>query len=148
MNRTLSIGSRVPPAVTSTFRPRQPGLARLPAPPERSQAASAASQAASSCAGRGRTPLSPEQAAVGGHGEDRDLVVVGVEADVGARDVVYHDRVQPLPRELLARELDRPLAVLGREADDRLAVATAGDEAREHVPRGLELELQASAACR
>jgi hypothetical protein len=37
-----------------------------------------------------------------GGGEDRDLVVGGVEADVAARDVVDDDRVQALARELLS----------------------------------------------
>src|SRR4051795_9359467 len=36
-----------------------------------------------------------------GPGQDRDLVGVGVEADVRARDVVDHHRIQPLARELV-----------------------------------------------
>ena len=63
-----------------------------------------------------------------------------VEADVGARDVVDDDRVEALGGELLARALDRARAVLGGEADERLAARRRG-EAREHVRGRLELEL-------
>ncbi len=59
MKRTLSIGSRVPPAVTSTRTPSS-----RPSPGARSCVASAASQAAKSSAGSGSrpTPCSPWEA--------------------------------------------------------------------------------------
>src|SRR6185295_17273266 len=62
--------------------------------------------------------------AVGRH--DRDLVLGAVEADVGARDVVHHHRVEPLPAQLRAAALGGSLAVLGREADDGLIRSPAG----------------------
>ena len=57
-NLTLSIGSRVPPAVTSTLRPAQLRPARDPPAPS---AARTSSQTASSSAGSARrpTPCSP-----------------------------------------------------------------------------------------
>ena len=70
-NLTLSIGSRVPPAVTSTRRPRQPAAGAVVlsgsagVPPERDRTpASAASHALRSCSGSARrpTPCSPLEA--------------------------------------------------------------------------------------
>ncbi len=70
-NLTLSIGSRVPPAVTSTFRPRQPSVAAGRSPTGRSAVAegleappSTASHAARSSAGSASrpTPCSPLEA--------------------------------------------------------------------------------------
>ena len=76
-------------------------------------------------------------------GDDRDLVVGGVEADVRARDVVDDDRVDPLARELVAPVVQRALAVLGGEADERLVGPARRREAREDVRRALELDAHA-----
>ena len=67
--------------------------------------------------------------------QDRDLVVVGVEADVGARDVVHHDRVERLALELRAGALDSLGAVLGGEADEDLSLAALRRGLRQHVGR-------------
>ncbi len=80
--------------------------------------------------------------AIGLRGDDRDLVVLALEADVGAGDVVDHDRVEPLASELVAPVRDRVLPVLGGEADDRLARAPAGGQRRQHVGGRLERERQ------
>ena len=69
-----------------------------------------------------------------------------VEADVRAGDVVDDDRVEALGGELAARGVDRGLAVLGGEADERLARRGACGEPGEHVGGRLELELQGSRA--
>ena len=75
-------------------------------------------------------PCSPARTSLGAvgrrqpsGGEDRDLVGVGVEADVRARDVVDDDRVDALLGSLRRAQLDGVLAVLGGEADERLPVA-------------------------
>ena len=52
---------------------------------------------------------------------------------------------RPLATSLPRARVDRAVAVLGGEADQRLAVAALRGEAREHVARRLELELQALA---
>src|SRR3954468_10691996 len=75
-------------------------------------------------------------------GDDRDLVVGALEADVRAADVVDDDGVEALARELVAPVLDRALAVLGGEADERLAVAAAGGERRDDVLGALEGQLE------
>ena len=54
---------------------------------------------------------------------DRDLVLLALEADVRARDVVDDDGVEPLALELAAAERDGVGPVLGGEADDGLAGA-------------------------
>src|SRR5687767_7856824 len=78
-----------------------------------------------------------------GGGDDRDLVLLGVESDVGARDVVDHDRVEPLALELPARALDGALAVLGGEPDqDLLGAPLSGDLGKDVLGR-LELEGEA-----
>ena len=51
----------------------------------------------------------------------------------GGTDVVHHDGVEVLARELVAPVGDRALAVLGGEADEQLAGAAAGGERGEHV---------------
>ena len=56
----------------------------------------------------------------------------GVEADVGARDVVEDEQVGVLARELLARALEPALALVGREADEHLA----RDARARRAPRG------------
>src|SRR5947199_131711 len=72
--------------------------------------------------------------------EDRDLVLLAVEADVLARDVVDHERVHALGDELLARPGERQAhAPRGAVADethavDRLARATGGDEHLDPLP--------------
>src|SRR4051794_24007824 len=48
--------------------------------------------------------------------DDRDLVRVDLEADVGAGDVVDHQKVQPLALELGAADRYRVRAMLRREA--------------------------------
>src|SRR3954467_13106960 len=85
---------------------------------------------------------SARHGALVGGGDDFHLVVLDVEADVGARDVVDHDRVQALALELAAGALDRALAVLGGEADERLVRASPGRERAENVVRGFEVERQ------
>ncbi len=81
--------------------------------------------------------------ALAGRGDDRDLVVDGVEADARGRDVVDDDRVEALARELVAAVVERARAVLGGEADERLAGAARGGQRGEHVGGRLELERQA-----
>src|SRR4051794_974370 len=61
--------------------------------------------------------------------DDRDLVLLAVEADVAARDVVDDDGVEPLPRELRASALDGPVTVLSGEADHGLIRPPAGRDA-------------------
>src|SRR3954449_10362450 len=58
----------------------------------------------------------------------RHLVVGGVEADVGARDVVEDDRVDVLARQLLARALEAAAARVGGEADEHLSGTPCGAE--------------------
>src|SRR5262245_7958132 len=65
--------------------------------------------------------------------DDRDLVLGSLEADVRARDVVDHDGIEPLARELVAPVGDRAVAVLGGEADHGLAGAAGGGEAGQDV---------------
>ena len=62
--------------------------------------------------------------------EDRDGVVGRVESDAGRADVVDHDRVEALALELAAAVLDRTVAVLGGEADQRSAQGAAAARAR------------------
>src|SRR2546423_6870951 len=57
--------------------------------------------------------------------EERHLVLVRVEADVGSRDVVEDEEVGALARELLPRALEAGRARLGGEADEKLAVVAA-----------------------
>ena len=73
-------------------------------------------------------------------GEDRHLVVGHVEADVGARDVVDDDGVEALAGELVAPVVQRPLAVLGGEADQQLAGTPPRRQRRDDVRRRLELQ--------
>src|SRR5277367_3578422 len=84
--------------------------------------------------------------ALGVHGEDRDLIHVRVETNVLARDVVHDDRVESLLGQLPAGVVDRALAVLGGEADQRLTVPPLRRQRSEHVRGGLQLQLQARAA--
>ena len=89
-----------PRAGASRQRRAAPGRSRAPGPPRPPWC----------CAARAARRVRPD---------DRDLVLIGVEADVGARDVVHDDRVERLALELRPRALDALRAVLGREADDR-----------------------------
>src|SRR5690348_13281444 len=57
--------------------------------------------------------------------QERHLVLVRVEADVGSRDVVEDEEVGPLTGELLPGALEAGRAGLGGEADEELAVAAA-----------------------
>src|SRR3954471_22469315 len=75
---------------------------------------------------------------------DRDLVLLAVEADVGAGDVVDDDGVEPLPGELRAPALDGPVAMLGGEPDHGLAGPASGGDAGDDVLRRLELHGQAA----
>src|SRR5262249_59194757 len=69
--------------------------------------------------------------------DDRDLVLLAVEADLGARDVVDDDRVEPLALELPSRARDEVAAVLGGEADQRLTRLPLARDGRERVLRRL-----------
>ena len=69
-----------------------------------------------------------------------------LEADVRARDVVDDDRIQALAGELDLAALDRPLAVLGGEPDQRLVGAAMLGQARDHVRGRLQLELAGARA--
>src|SRR3954471_617434 len=75
-------------------------------------------------------------------GEDRDLVGVGVEADVRARDVVDHHGIQPLAGELVAPVCDGVAgAELGREPDQYLVGTPARRHPGEDVLGALEVQL-------
>src|SRR6476620_634209 len=74
--------------------------------------------------------------------DDRHLVLGGVEADVGSRDVVDDDQVQVLAVELFAAQRDRVLAVLGGKADERLPGPARGGQRRQGVLGALELEIE------
>ena len=66
-----------------------------------------------------------------------------VEADVRARDVVDDHRVDALARELVAAMVKRAVAVLGREADQRLAGTPRRRQPGEDVRRALQLDAHA-----
>src|SRR4051795_7648323 len=78
--------------------------------------------------------------AAGGH--DGHLVLDAFEADVLPADVVDDDRVEALAAQLVAAVLDRALAVLGGEADERLARPAGGGEGRDDVVGALEGQRQ------
>src|SRR5215211_1484851 len=73
-------------------------------------------------------------------GDQRELVVGGVEADAGAAHVVQDDHVDALPGELGARPLLAARAVLGGEPDEHLPGPPAGAELGEDVGGRLERE--------
>src|SRR6185503_21368214 len=79
---------------------------------------------------------------------DRDLVLLAVEADVGAGDVVHDDRVEPLAGELRPPPLRGALAVLGCEPDHRLTGSPLGGHAGHDVLGRLELHREATALSR
>ena len=84
--------------------------------------------------------------------DDRDLVLLGVEADVGARDVVHDDRVEGLASELRPCPLDALRAVLGGEPDsdwparrsDAASASTSSVRTRSH---GRALRAPPSRSC-
>src|SRR5919199_6333396 len=72
-------------------------------------------------------------------GDDRHLVLYGVEADVGSGHIVVDDEIDLLASELLPRPLE-PLPRLGREPDQDLAVPAPLAERPQDVDRRLELD--------
>ena len=72
--------------------------------------------------------------------EDHDLVVGGVESDLGPRDVVDDDRVQALALELALAVGKRTVPVLGGKPDHDLAGAASGGQRAEDVLGRLELD--------
>ena len=81
-----------------------------------------------------------------GRVDQRDRVLLALEADRRVGDVVEDDQVGALALELGAGALDASLAVLGGEADDRLVLAAAGGEAGEDVLGRLEAQLERALA--
>src|SRR5439155_2326177 len=73
--------------------------------------------------------------------DENDLVVHRVESHAGARDVVVDDEVHAFRDQLLARAGEATGAVVGREADENLAVLAPSSQLAEDVPRGLERQL-------
>ena len=67
--------------------------------------------------------------------DDRDLVALGVEADLGARYVVEDDRVEALALELPARPFDRVLARARPRTRPASAPASAPPRALRSRPR-------------
>src|SRR5919108_646046 len=65
--------------------------------------------------------------------DEHDLVLVGVEADVGARDVVVHDEVHVFALELVARTREAVGAGLGGKADQYLAVCPPLTQRLQHI---------------
>ena len=64
---------------------------------------------------------------LGSLADQGDGVALALEADLGIGDVVEDDQVGALARELpRARSTAAPAAVLGGEADDRLALRAPG----------------------
>src|SRR4051812_34238807 len=84
--------------------------------------------------------------ALGGRRHDRHLVLDALEADVLPADVVDDDGVEALAAQLVAAVVDRPLAVLGGEPDDRLLRAAPGGERRDDVVGALEGQRERVAA--
>src|SRR2546423_10075000 len=75
---------------------------------------------------------------VGGH--DHDLVRLGVEPDVRARDVVDDDGVQALRMQLTTAIGRRTFPVLGRQSDQHLVRTPGARQPRQHVLGALELD--------
>ena len=111
MKRTASIGSRVPPAVTSTRSPSRspPGLA-----------ASAASTAASSSGGSGSRPIphSPGDPSAPVPGLEHDRAALAQRGEVGLRRGVLVHRVVHR-----RREHERPPARERRRAEQVVGLA-------------------------
>src|SRR5947209_6167309 len=70
-----------------------------------------------------------------------DFVLLGIEADVFARDVVVDDEVDALALQFLARTREAGLALVGREPDQHLAVRPPVCERRQDVRRRLEADV-------
>src|ERR687886_1775637 len=70
-------------------------------------------------------------------GDQHDLVFLRVEGNAVARHVVEHDQIGALPRQLLARALETPLALVGRERHQHLPVRPPFPERAEDVGRRL-----------
>src|SRR6476661_9382736 len=69
-----------------------------------------------------------------------DFVEAAVKADVATADVVHHDHVGALAFQLGVGPLDCTLAVLGREADQHLALAPPGAQLGQDVGCRLQLD--------
>src|ERR671924_651190 len=75
--------------------------------------------------------------------DDHDLVLYGVEADVGSRHIVVDDEIGAFAVALLARALEPALALVGGEPDEDAAVSALRAELAQdvygrfepHVPR-------------
>src|SRR5437867_2832030 len=80
--------------------------------------------------------------------DEDDLVVGCIEAYVAARDVVEDDEVDALGHELLACAREAAVAVVGREADEDLAVLAPRGELAKDVRRRLERQLPRVAVLR
>src|SRR5919197_587940 len=78
-------------------------------------------------------------------GDEHDLVLVGVEADVRTRDVVVDDEVDMLPLQLRACAREAVGSRFGSEADEHLAVRPSLAERLQDV--GSRLELQPPRLC-
>src|SRR3954452_2205651 len=79
-------------------------------------------------------------AAITVRGDEDDLVVGGVEADVLSGDVVVDDQVGVLVLEHPALPLEPLFAVLGAERDDELAGTLSVPQRQRDIGRRLELE--------
>src|SRR6266849_255774 len=83
-----------------------------------------------------------------GGGDERHLVVGGVEADVVAAQIVEDEQIGVLVRELLPRALEPELALVGRKADEQPSGPALCAERGEHVDGRLELDRPAGAVLR
>src|SRR5207248_11250455 len=77
--------------------------------------------------------------------DERDRILLRLEADLGIGDVVEDDQVGALAHQLVACPARPPDAVLGGEADDRLALAALRSEAGKDVLGGLEVQVEPAA---
>ena len=81
-----------------------------------------------------------------GRGDDRHLVVLGVEADLGSEMSLSTTASRPLRSSLLPGALSAALAVLGGEADQRLSARRDADSAASTSAVGSSSTLQPVAA--
>src|SRR5918997_87433 len=81
-------------------------------------------------------------------GQQYHLVVIRVETDVVARDVVEHNEIDALALELLARARETFVATVGRKADEHLAVEAPRRERAQDVSGRLELDVPRLGALR
>src|SRR5437867_4807578 len=79
--------------------------------------------------------------ALAGGGDEHDLVVPGVEADVAARDVVVDHEIDMLLHQFLARAREAAVSAVGREADQHLAVGSLFPESAQDIGSRLERHL-------